>query len=113
MISSKQSQLSKVEAKTTGQIPGIIAKYLKPNIYGFTVHSFRRTSASILADSVVDRRILKRHMDWKINAVAEGYVADSRSIQNKVAKTLGSIMNRINTMINENISVSTSESFSS
>ncbi|XP_031348032.1 uncharacterized protein LOC116174282 [Photinus pyralis] len=58
---------------TFGQIPRKIAKYLNlPNADQFTGHSFRRTSATILADSGADIRTLKRHGDWKSDAVAEG-----------------------------------------
>lgn len=49
--------------------------------------------------------------DWKRDAVAEGYVADSPSNKNKVAKTLESVMNRIKAMINEEMSVFTSKNY--
>ncbi|CAG9784610.1 unnamed protein product [Diatraea saccharalis] len=44
-------------------------------------HSFRTTSATLLADSGADILTLKRHGGWRSNAVAESYIEDS--IQNK------------------------------
>lgn len=109
---SNKCSCNPIGINTFGQIPRNIAKYLKlPNADEFTGHSFRRTSATILADSGADIRTLKRHGDWKSDAVAEGYVADSRSNKNKIAKTLGSVTNRIETTINKEISVSTRENF--
>lgn len=46
--------------------------------------------------------------DWKSDAVVEGYVADSRSNKNKLAKTLKSVMKVIERTINKEISASTS-----
>lgn len=80
-----------VGINTFGQIPRNIAKYLElPNAELYTGHSFRRTSATILADSGADIRMLKRHGDWKSDAVAEGYVADSLENKKKIARRLGS-----------------------
>lgn len=66
-----------------GQFPKKIAEYLKlPNIKSYTGHSFRRTSATFLANGGVDILGLKRHGGWKSSTVAESYVEDS--IQNKI-----------------------------
>jgi len=65
-----------------GQFPQKIARFLNlPNPHLYTGHCFRRTSASILADSGVNIEQLKRHGGWKSGAVAEGYV--ERSMNNK------------------------------
>lgn len=78
-----------VGVNTIGGIPKIIAEYLKlknPEMY--TGHCFRRSSATLLADSGASMSMLKRHGGWKSNVVAEGYVEDSiankRIIANKI-----------------------------
>jgi hypothetical protein len=49
----------------------------------YTGHSFRRTSATLLANaSGTDILDLKRHGGWKSGTVAEGYI--SESITNKI-----------------------------
>jgi integrase len=61
-----------------GSMPKTVALFLKlkdPEYY--TGHTFRRTSATLLADSGADLLTLKRHGGWKSNTVAEGYVEDS------------------------------------
>jgi hypothetical protein len=47
----------------------------------YTGHAFRRSSATLLAESGADTSILKRLGGWKSTNVAEGYV--DASIQNK------------------------------
>ena len=65
-----------------GSMPKEVAVYLNlPNADGYTGHSFRRTSATLLVDAGGDITTLKRHGGWKSNSVAEGYIADS--INNK------------------------------
>lgn len=65
------------------KMPREIATVLKlPNPEKYTGHSFRRTSATLLADAGADITTLKRHGGWQSNTVAEGYIADS--VQNKV-----------------------------
>lgn len=65
-----------------GSIPREIATFLElPEPLLYTGHCFRRTSATLLADSGADLLSLKRHGGWKSNAVVEGYIEDS--IQNK------------------------------
>jgi integrase len=61
-----------------GSMPKTVALFLKlkdPEYY--TGHTFRRTSATLLADFGADLLTLKRHGGWKSNTVAEGYVEDS------------------------------------
>lgn len=63
-------------------MPKQIATFLNiPNPSLYTGHCFRRTSATLLADSGADLTMLKRHGGWKSSTVAEGYIEDS--IQNK------------------------------
>lgn len=65
-----------------GAMPKEVAKFLGlPDADCYTGHSFRRTSATLLADSGADILTLKRHGGWRSNAVAESYVEDS--VQNK------------------------------
>lgn len=56
-----------------GKMPSDIAKYLNlPDADHYTGHSFRRTSATLLADSGADLTTLIRHGGWKSSGVAEG-----------------------------------------
>lgn len=68
---------------TIGSWPSKIATFLNlenPNAY--TGHSFRRTSATFLANKGVDVLGLKRHGGWRSSTVAESYVEDS--LENKL-----------------------------
>lgn len=77
-----------------GNMPKEIAKFLGlADADSYTGHSFRRTSATMLADAGADILTLKRHGGWRSNAVAETYVEDS--MQNKV-KICEKITNAIN-----------------
>lgn len=68
---------------TFGKIPSEIARYLGlPNAHEYTGHSFRRSSATMLADAGGDVLQLKRHGGWKSSTVAESYVEES--IKNKI-----------------------------
>lgn len=74
------------------KIPCEIAKYLNlNNPENYTGHSFRRTSATLLANSGVDVLGLKRHGGWKSSTVAESYVAESLAnkidVANRIFKT--------------------------
>lgn len=61
---------------TIGGYPQRIATFLKlANPKEFTGHCFRRTSASLLADSGVDISILKRHGGWLSDRVLVRYWA--------------------------------------
>lgn len=63
-------------------MPKEIATYLNlPNPEQYTGHCFRRTSATLLADSGANITTLKRHGGWRSDQVAEGYIENS--IQNK------------------------------
>ncbi|XP_026321650.1 uncharacterized protein LOC113231544 [Hyposmocoma kahamanoa] len=71
-----------IDINKFGAMPKEIAKFLNlpdPDLY--TGHSFRRTSATLLADSGADLLTLKRHGGWRSSTVAESYVEDS--VRNK------------------------------
>ncbi|XP_047023444.1 uncharacterized protein LOC124632594 [Helicoverpa zea] len=70
-----------------GSIPREIATFLElPEPQLYTGHCFRRTSATLLADSGADLLSLKRHGGWKSNAVVEGYIEDSIENKSKICK---------------------------
>lgn len=76
-------------------VPREIASYLNLlNPLEYTGHCFRRTSATILADTGADLTTIKRHGGWKSSAVAESYI--DNSVENKT---------RINNQISESINV--------
>ena len=105
-----------------GMLPQEIAEYLElPNPKTYTGHSFRRTSATLLADAGADMTTLKRHGGWKSSNVAEGYIEDSiqnkRKICNKILRSIGDDNNqeesddespskRINTDVQQQTAVS-------
>lgn len=83
-------------------MPKEIAKYLKlqnPELY--TGHCFRRTSASLLADSGADMAQIKRHGGWKSDAVAEGYIENSIQNKNKISCRIGDNINLKTSPISE------------
>jgi len=68
-----------------GNMPKEIANYLNlPDPQAYTGHSFRRTSATLLADSGGDITTLKRHGGWKSSQIAEGYIEDSINKKKKI-----------------------------
>lgn len=68
---------------TIGAWPRKIAEYLKlRNPAGYTGHSFRRSSATLLANKGEDLLGLRRHGGWKSSSTAEGYIEDS--VENKI-----------------------------
>jgi len=74
-----------------GQYPKEIAQFLQlPNASLYTSHSFRRSSATLLANSGADITTLKRHGGWKSNSVAEGYIADCLNNKTKISKMISS-----------------------
>lgn len=77
-----------------GNMPKEIARYLNledPDSY--TGHSFRRTSATLLAEAGADETTLKRHGGWKSNQVAEAYVEQSISNEKKISGQIGQSIN--------------------
>lgn len=78
-----------VGKNTFGGIPKTIATYLQlPEPGRYTGHSFRRTSATLLADSGADITSIKRHGGWRSTSVAEGYLEDSIEAKNKISRSL-------------------------
>ncbi|XP_043465345.1 uncharacterized protein LOC122500470 [Leptopilina heterotoma] len=76
------------------KMPQIIAQYLKlPNPKTFTGHCFRRTSATLLANSGASMTDMMRHGAWKSPAVVEGYIADSVHQKTKTMSKIGSEIN--------------------
>lgn len=72
-------------------IPKKIAEFLNlPEPEKYTGHSFRRTSATLLADAGADIITLKRHGGWRSANIAEGYVQES--INNK--RKIGDLISR-------------------
>lgn len=70
-----------------GGMPREIATFLglqEPEQY--TGHCFRRTSATLLADSGADLTTLKRHGGLKSSTVAEVYIEDSIDNKSKICK---------------------------
>lgn len=78
-----------VGINTFGKMPYNIASFLGlPNPKLYTGHCFRRSSASLLADSGVDLLTVKRHGGWRSNTVAESYIEDSKENKKKVSSNI-------------------------
>lgn len=78
-----------VGINTIGKLPKDIAQFLKlsnPALY--TGHCFRRSSATLLADSGADILKLKQHGGWKSSSVAEGYVENSIENKKRIASDI-------------------------
>lgn len=71
-----------------------IAQYLNlPDANLYTGHAFRRTSATLLADSGADITTLKRHGGWRSSNVAEGYIENSVDNKLKIGKQIAKSIN--------------------
>lgn len=75
-----------------GKMPSKIAAYLQlKNPEHYTGHSFRRSSATMLADSGAGITNVKRLGGWKSTTVAESYIDDStnqkKDMSNKILAT--------------------------
>lgn len=67
-----------VGKNTFGGIPSMIATFLQlPDAKLYTGHCFRRSSASLLANSGADITCVKQHGGWRSTNVAEGYIVSS------------------------------------
>lgn len=72
-----------------GEIPSIVAKFLKlSDVKMYTGHCFRRSSATLLADSGADITEIKRHGSWKSSTVAENYIENSIEQKNKTCNKI-------------------------
>jgi hypothetical protein len=78
-----------VGINTIGGAPKQIATFLGlKNPEEYTGHAFRRSSATLLAESGADTSILKRLGGWKSTNVAEGYVDESIQNKKKIAQMI-------------------------
>lgn len=76
------------------QMPKIIATYLEvPHPEQFTGHCFRRSSATILANTGANLITLKRHGGWKSDRVAESYIEESVENKNRITQKIGQNIN--------------------
>ncbi|XP_043479876.1 uncharacterized protein LOC122509710 [Leptopilina heterotoma] len=104
---------------TVGKIPKLIAQFLKlENAGEYTGHSFRRTSATIYADTGVSTMDLQRLGGWKSAGVAQGYVEDSTEYKKQTAKRISNAIiggqndnNSENTAPSKKLRISNSENF--
>ncbi|XP_044264585.1 uncharacterized protein LOC123011281 isoform X2 [Tribolium madens] len=78
-----------VGLNTFAKMPQKIAGFLGlSNAEQYTGHSFRRSSATLLADAGADLTVLKRHGGWRSNSVAEGYIEDSLANKIEISKKI-------------------------
>lgn len=78
-----------VGINTMAKVPRMIAQFLSlPDENSYTGHCFRRSSASLLANSGADLLTIKRHGGWKSSSVAEGYIEESVSTKVAVSKKI-------------------------
>lgn len=72
-----------------GAMPKQIATFLNlDDPHEYTGHSFRRSSATLLADSGANLLTLKRHGGWRSNSVAEGYIDDSMRNKEEISSRI-------------------------
>lgn len=75
--------------KKIAKMPSVIALYLNlPNADLYTGHCFRRTAATLLANTGASMTTIKRHGGWKSAQVAEGYIADSKETRRRVFRQI-------------------------
>lgn len=80
MVNNGKATSRPIGKNLLAKYPRMCAEALgKPSVKDFTGHAFRRTSATIVADSGASMVALKRHGRWKSDKVAEGYVAESKT----------------------------------
>lgn len=85
-----------VGINTFGKMPTEIAAYLHlPNPECYTGHSFRRSSATFLADSGEAITNIKRLGGWKSTTVAEGYLEDSEKQKKIISNKILSCTNNL------------------
>lgn len=72
---------------TISKMPKAIATFLNlRNAESYTGHTFRRTSATMLAEGGCDILSLKRLGAWKSSTVAEGYIEESLADKIRIAR---------------------------
>lgn len=78
-----------VGINTFGKMPTNIAGFLRlPNPEMYTGHCFRRSSATMLAESGSNITNIKRHGGWKSTSVAESYIEDSLQNKKRIAQNI-------------------------
>lgn len=91
LLSFRNNKCTKqpVGIHTFGNMCKTIAAFLKlPHSAEYTGHCFRRSSASLLADSGVDLHTIKRHGGWKSDTVAEGYIENSCENKKRISAAI-------------------------
>jgi hypothetical protein len=79
-----------IGSNTIGAIPHAIAAYLgKTNPKEYTGHCYRRTGATILANSGLSLLELKQAGGWRSSTVAEGYINESDASKRKIGDAFG------------------------
>ncbi|XP_024936155.1 uncharacterized protein LOC107263000 [Cephus cinctus] len=76
--------------KTLKQI-AIFLRFKDPN--GYTGHSFRRTSTTILVGKGANMAFLKRHGMWKSDTVAQGYIQEFMNNKRKIGNMISNAIN--------------------
>ena len=72
-----------------GAYPYKVAEWLElPDPKLYTGHSFRRTSATLLANAGASMGTLKRHGGWKSAKIAEGYIEESVNNKRKICQQI-------------------------
>lgn len=75
------------------QMPRRIAEFLElPDVEQYTGHSFRRSSASMFANTGAGIEAVKNIGGWKSAKVAEGYVVNSLSYKKRTSDTFSSLL---------------------
>lgn len=83
-----------VGINTFGKCPYQVAHFLNlENAARYTGHSFRRTSATIMANSGMTIDEMKRQVGWKSSAVAASYIEDSTTNKVEVSRRIATLVN--------------------
>jgi hypothetical protein len=83
-----------VGVNTFGKCPFLVAKYLNlPEAKKFTGHAFRRSSATIMANSGISVDERKRQVGWKSSTVAAAYVKESIENKSSVSRCIVGAVN--------------------
>ncbi|KAJ3655406.1 hypothetical protein Zmor_014538 [Zophobas morio] len=81
--------VQRVGIHSFAKMPSVVAEFLNlPNPKEYTAYCFRRSSASLAADSDVDLISLKRLGGWKSFSVAESYIEESVERKKKICRQL-------------------------
>lgn len=81
-------------------VPKIIAEFLGlPEVNTFSGHSFRRTSATLLANAGADMTTLKRHGGWRSTSVVEGYIENSLANKRKIGGLISNELSSVTSTV--------------